>query len=1136
MSLQFILGSSGSGKSRRLYETVIRESMERPKENYLVIVPEQFTMETQKKLVELHPRKGIWNIDVLSFQRLALRVLEDTGVDRRKILEETGKNLVLRHCAMEHQEELTLLSGSIQKPGYIKQVKSMISELSQYNIEPEDMEEILSGLSGNPKLYYKFQDLKILYEAFQKRLEKEYVTAEEVLEVLAENAEKAEMLTGCTIALDGFTGFTPIQQKLLFKLLKLSKKVLVTVTLDPREEWGRPGKLHELFYLSKKTIYSLVNLSREAKTELEDPIILSEIPRFSGKPGLSHLEKYLFRSRGRYDGNGIFSTVPEEISIYGVKNPTEEVHFAARRILELTRGENVSYGEIALISGDMETYAREVRRVFGQYGIPCFIDETRKVLLNPFLEYLKAALELVIRDYSYESVFRFLRTGMSGFLPEEIDFVENYVLAAGIRGYSGWKVPWEKETRTIPEEKLEGLNQFRERFVEKMSFFTEQMKKKNHTVRERAEALFKFMEQEELQRKLYDLEQFFTEQDKPELAREYQEIYGIVLELLDKMVEFLGEETLSLREFQEILEAGFEEAKIGMIPPSPDEVLVGDVERTRLKEIKILIFLGMNEGVVPSGTKGGGLLSEREREFLEENGVTLAPGERENSFVERFYLYLHLTKPSKRLYLTFSKSSMDGKALNPSYVLKRIQSLFPKLTVREEEEGILNRVWTPQNGLPYLAEGMQKLIKGEQTPEFLELYRWYAGNPIYEKELKTFMDAAFPRRREQGIGREAAKALYGTVLVNSVSRLETFASCAYAHFLQYGLGLEEREKLEFAPVDMGNLFHRALEIFSEKVEQSPFTWFDLPEEEAKRMTEEAVEKAAEGYTGFRLKKDSRSAYALTRVRRIMRRTIWALLLQIRSGIFQPAAFEVPFAQAEDLSSVNFILSGEEKMRLKGRIDRIDSCEQEEEVYVKVVDYKSGNTKFDLAALYYGLQLQLTVYLNAAMELEKRIHPEKKIIPAGIFYYQIKDPLLEMEGNTEPEKISEQLLKELRVNGIVNDREEILDAMDRSHQGTSRVIPVSYQKNGSLGKTSSTMNTEEFSRMSSYVSKKIKQLGEEILKGNIGVNPYRKKEGTACDYCEFKEICGFDPKMEPENYRRLKDLSREEVLKRMEEEQ
>ncbi len=1137
MSLQFILGSSGSGKSRTLYETVIRESMERPKEKYLVIVPEQFTLETQKQLVELHPRKGIWNIDVLSFQRLALRVLEDTGADRRKILEETGKNLVLRRCAMEHREELTLLSGSIQKPGYITQVKSMISELSQYNIEPEDMDKILSELSGNPKLYYKFQDLKILYEAFQKRMEKEYVTAEEVLEVLAEHAEKAEMLSGCTIALDGFTGFTPIQQKLLLKLLKISRKIMVTVTLDPREEWGRPGKLHELFYLSKKTIHSLVNLSREAKTELADPVILQEVPRFQGKPGLSHLEKYLFRSRKAYGRNCIFPYEPEELSIHGVKNPNEEIHFAARTILKLTREGECTYGDIALISGDMETYAREVRRVFPQYGIPCFIDETRKVLLNPFLEYIKAALELILRDYSYESVFRFLRTGMSDFSPEEIDFVENYVLAAGIRGYSSWKKTWEKETKTFQEEELTVFNQFRERFVEKMSIFTEQMKKRDHTVRERAEALYEFMVQEELQQKLYKMEQSFSEQGKAELAREYQEIYGIVLALLDKMVEFLGEETLSLREFQEILEAGFEEAKIGMIPPSPDEVLIGNVERTRLKQIKVLIFLGMNEGVVPSGKKGGGLLSEREREILEESGVTLAPGERENSFVERFYLYLHLTKPSKRLYLTFATSSMDGKAMSPSYVLKRIQSLFPKLTVRnEEEEGILAKVWTPQNGLPCLAAGMQKFLKGEQPLEFLELYRWYAGNPAYETALKKLSGAAFPKRREQGIGREAARALYGTVLVNSVSRLESFASCSYAHFLQYGLRLSEREKLEFAPVDMGNLFHRALEIFSEKVEKSPFTWFDLPDEEAKQMTEEAVDEAAGGYTGFRLMKDSRSAYALTRVRRIMGRTIWALLIQIRSGIFKPSAFEVSFAQREDLSSVNIALSSEEMMRLKGRIDRIDACEQEENVYVKVVDYKSGNTRFDLAALYYGLQLQLVVYLNAAMELEKRIHPGKEVIPAGIFYYNIKDPILEMEGEAEPEKIREQILKELRVNGVVNDREEILDALDRSHSGNSRVIPVSYLKNGSLGKTSKTMNTEEFSRMSSYVNKKLKQLGEEILKGNVEVNPYQKKEGTACDYCEFREVCGFDPKTEPEAYRRLKELSREEVLARMEEEE
>ena len=447
MPLQFILGSSGSGKSRYLYETVIRESLAAPKENFLVLVPEQFTMEIQRNLTELHPRKGILNIDVLSFQRLALRVLEDLGADRRRVLEETGKNLVIRRCAMEHKKELTLLGGSMEKNGYISQVKSMISELAQYRIEPEQMDGILEGLEGQPRLYYKWKDIGILYQAFQERMAKDYVTAEELLEVLAEHAEESSLLSGCTIALDSYTGFTPIQLALLKKLLPLAKKILVTVTVDPRTDWGKPGKMHELFYLSQKTIQSLTNLCKETGTEILESVILGRkgVRRFNGRPALAFLESHLFRTGKNYFAGGIFylEKPSDEISIHACANPREEAEFAARTILKLTREQKLAFREIALISGDMETYAREIRRVFPKYGIPCFIDETKRVLLNPFLEFMKAALEMLIRDYSYETVFRFLRCGLLDFAP---------------RPSIMWKIMcWRRESGDIPCGKRSGL-------------------------------------------------------------------------------------------------------------------------------------------------------------------------------------------------------------------------------------------------------------------------------------------------------------------------------------------------------------------------------------------------------------------------------------------------------------------------------------------------------------------------------------------------------------------------------------------------------------------------------------------------------------------------------------------------------
>lgn len=324
-----------------------------------------------------------------------------------------------------------------------------------------------------------------------------------------------------------------------------------------------------------------------------------------------------------------------------------------------------------------------------------------------------------------------------------------------------------------------------------------------------------------------------------------------------------------------------------------------------------------------------------------------------------------------------------------------------------------------------------------------------------------------------------------------------------------------------------------MEHYAEGIRRNNYSWFTITEEESDALLQEAMEQATEANHNIALYENARSSYAKERMYRILKRTVSALLYQVRQGRFTPDSFEVSFAYADDFKSVNFQLSEEEKMHLRGRIDRIDTCEKEDKLYVKIIDYKSGNTSFQFLNVYYGLQLQLVVYMNAALELMEKQHPELEVVPAGIFYYHVKDPMVEADDEMEEELLRAKIFQELKLNGIVNEDREILEQLDRSleYEGSvsSNVIPAGLNKDGSLKKASKTVSTKDFAALSAYVNETILHLGQRIMQGDISAAPYALAGKTGCDYCEFGAVCQFDQKVPGFGFRRLKELSEEEVL-------
>lgn len=1140
MSLRFYFGPSGSGKSHRIYEEIMQRAVQEPGRNFLIIVPDQFTMQTQKDLVMRSDRGGILNIDVLSFGRLSHRILEEVGTKEMPVLDDTGKSLVLQKIAADLKEQLPAMGSLLHKQGYIHEVKSAISEFMQYGISTQDMDKLIASAEKRGALAMKLRDLKTLYRGFQDYIKDHFITTEETLDVLRRSLAKSRILQGSVVVFDGFTGFTPIQNRLIQELMRVCAETIVTVTIGAEEDPYQPDGEQKLFHLSKKTVADLVKLAAEAEVERgEDVFVKGGINRFTQAPALCYLEQNLFRYQ--YEP---YTEKQREICMFEALSPREEVHQTALYIRKLIREEGLTYRDIAVVIGDLEGYASYVETEFGQLEIPCFLDRTRGIVLNPMIEYIKSALQLYIKDFSYDTVFHFLRSGMVDISREEIDELENYVIRTGARGYRTYSRLFTRRTEEMQqgrgqediertEETLERLNRIRQQFADTVEILHMAPRAK---AGEYVDHLYDFLEQNQVQQKLLHYQQQFEQEGDLAKAREYAQIYRLVMDLLDQIYGLLGEEEISLQEFADILDAGFGEITVGTIPQNVDRIVVGDMERTRLKQVKVLFFLGVNDGNIPKNASKGGIISDMDREFLIESGTEMAPSPRQQMYIQRLYLYLNMTKPSQRLYLSYAKVNSDGKGIRPSYLIDTVRKLFPQLTVEyPQNRSRIEQIEGRQEGARYLAEELREYADGtlleEERQDFYLMYRAYEADPQGRDRLTQ---AAFRRYKESGLSRIVARALYGRQLENSVSRLETYAACACRHFLQYGLSLREREEFGFEVSDMGNVYHAVLENFAGKLAESGRTWWDFEDNFAAKVVREAIEGYAATYGETVLYSSARNEYAITRMSRILTRTVLTLQQHLKQGSFQPDDYELSFRFAEELDSIHVDLSEEEKMHLQGRIDRIDVSEDAEHVYVKVIDYKSGNKKFDLAALYYGLQLQLVVYMNAAMELESRKHPDKEIVPAALLYYHIDDPTIETPVELTDEQINEQILAKLRMNGVVNSDPEVVERLDHYLQDKSAVIPVEKKKDGSFSARSGILSQEEMQLVSAYVDAKIRDIGREILDGKIAANPYEKGNEEACTYCAYKKVCGFDSSIPGYEKRQLEDLDKQTLMQRMQE--
>lgn len=1132
MALQLYMGNSGSGKSYALYSKIIKEASENKKEKFLILVPEQFTMQTQKKLAQMSPCGGIINIDILSFKRLAYRIFEEVGCNNTPVIDEIGKSFIVRRAARDHVDDLAVFGANLEKIGFVNEIKSLISEFIQYDINIEKIDQVISLNKKNKNLCKKLEDMKIIFQAFYDYKEEKYITSEEILDVLCSNIFKSNWLKGATVVLDCYTGFTPIQKRLVEKIMVMSKNIYITVTFDSSLKINSNYPDYHLFHMSSVMLGQIEKMAENTCTKRLPDCIFAENKRHEKNKTLRSLEKNIFRIKKE---PFIDEEACSHINLSVCKNPVQEVEFAAGEINYLVRECGYRFRDIAVVSGDMAVYGTYIKYIFNKYNINCFVDKKIAVLNHPAVEFLRAALRIVLENFSYNSMMRFIRSDFSGIDLDEADELDNYLVATGIKSKNKWKSVFVCQTKQIDEQKLERLNEIRDMLFSKIKPFYDVISRKSTTVLEKTTALFTFLQKFDLQQNIETMQHNFEEEGQLVYAKEYSQIYKAILDVLDSIVELLGDEKISCKEYEKLLESGFVEQTVGIIPPGCDEVVFGDIERSRFGEIKALFVLGANDGLIPKSADKCSILSELDRESLSMSGIELSSNSREQYFNQRYYLYLNLTKPSDKLYISFSKTNQLGEGINPSYLIDEVHGIFPKITIANQEEKMKCslKINNRQQGWDFVVANINKInaLDNDEVKTFFDLFRYFEREGKGEL-LNQLRNADNLKRIEGKIDAAVAKALYGDVIEGSVTRFEQYAKCAYSYFLSYGLQLREREEAGFGGIDFGNIMHSVLEMYSKYIEENNLSWADEADEE---IIDSFIERAVTQYGNQAIYFSCRDKYQIERLKRMTKRTLWALRKQFSAGKFKPSEFEVKFRSVPEMVS-----DGTNKnpiaMAMSGRIDRVDVVEIEDKVYVKVVDYKTGNDKFKLLNVYYGTSLQLMVYLDEAIKIEskKSKYKQKTILPAAVLYYRIKDPIL--ESNNQMDNYEEDILNELKVDGLISEEKSVLESLDKNFADSpisykSPIVPIDTLKGGNLSAASKTVRKDTFDIIRKYVMRKAYQIGEDIVNGDIAVNPYLTSSDDACKFCNYKSICRFDENIY--GVRNIESMKENEIIAAME---
>lgn len=1119
MGIRFIFGRAGTGKSRFCLEQIKKKIDRNDNNNKLILlVPEQYTFDTEKKFLEIVTEKGFLRGEVLSFKRMAHRVFEECGGRTDIRISDSGRNMLIYKILKDKTDELEYFNRMTKEQGFSSVVSKLITEFKKYNISTEILnlkeEEI-----NDDELKKKLKDLDLIYNEFNNALHKQFIDGDDELTLLYNKLMDCNIYDDAEIWIDEFTTFTPQQLEVIKILAKRAKTVNITLCSDSLSN-GVDIDYTDVFDAIKNTENSILNIMKEGNISYLEPINLNKgTPyRFLKNDTLSHLEKHFFTYPFKS-----YKEEPNNIRLYKANNSYEEVETVAKDILEMVRDKGYRFKDIAVVCRNIAEYEKIATVIFNDYNIPFFIDKKREILDNPLVVLIISSLEILINNWSYESVFKFLKSGLINIEGKYIDVLENYVLANGIKGYKWTRDLYDKDEISDEENILfEIMEEVREPLI---SLHNKIRGKK--TVKEITTSLYNFL----VELKVFDtLESWLEEfesiglQDK---IKEYIQVPEMVIEILDQVVDVLGDEVIDIKEFTKILVSGFEEKEVGVIPMALDQINIGDISRVKGREVKALYLIGVNDGVLPSVNKEEGIISDRERDILREIGLRLASDTKSRAFEEQFIVYTALTIASEYLMVTFPMADFEGKSLRPSIIIPRLKKILPRLVEESEiynlkqNDDKFSKITAPIPTFNELISALRMEFEKEEVDEYwAQAFKWFEENEEFKSKASRMFKGLTYTNLVEKVPREKIRRLYqaeNKKLIFNVSRIEKYAQCPFSYYVQYGLKAKDRKVYEFSAPDLGSFMHNILDDFTNKIRNEKISWSELNKERCKVIVNELVDKKLESDANSILNSTKKYRYFADRFKRTITKSVMVISEQMRKGNFEIFRNEFEFGGFKDGEPIKIDLPSKETVYLVGRVDRIDTLDLDGNTYIKIVDYKSGAKKFNLTEVYYGLQIQLLVYLDALIK-NSRFILKNQAMPGAILYFRIDDPIIKSKKQLSEEEIKENILKELKMSGLLLKNIDVVKAMDNDMETYSLIIPASIKKDGDFSSNSSVVTEEQFNILRKYVNDKMAELCEEMLSGDIKITPCKNNNTPYCNYCDYSSVCQFDTSIENNKYK------------------
>ena len=1105
MEFKIIYGRSGTGKTTYIFNQ-IKEKIKQKNKIY-IIVPEQMSFVAEQHLLNTIDTNSSINAEVLTLSRMADRVISETIGNLQTHLSKIGKSMIIYDALDNQKDKMNFLNSSYKN---LELVHRTITEFKKHNVDKENLSKAINNLEDK-YLQLKLSDIKNVLDKYQEKIQGSYIDEADSLTILAENIELVDFFTDSIIYIDEFAGFTPIEYKIIEKLCTLAKEITITVCTDSLENVENLDD--SIYYFNQITAEKLLDIAKKTGSYIEK-INIDEIKKFKSQELLSLAENLYTNNTKKY------TEKTQDIQLFIAQNPHYEVENVAQNILDLVKNKNYRYKDIAVVSADIENYSEDIKAIFEEYNIPVFIDEKKDVSQNILMKYIISLLNIYANNYSYESMFSYIKSGILEIPANKIFLLENYVKKWGIRGSKWYKSDFEfEEKNDIQDEVNKTKKQIIEPIIElKKNLLGEK------TAKEITKKLYEFIEKNNIQENILKKAEELEEKEQKEAADGYRAGIKIFFDVLDEIFMIFENDKMSFERYNKILQIGISQSEFGRIPSSFDQVLFGDTDRTKTRDIKILFLLGINDGAIPNILKDEGFLNDKDRDRLKENNIEIAKNSLELLYENQFNIYKVLCMPEEKLYLSYPVTDKEGKAIRPSILITQIKKIFENLT---EDSDIIEKkykITTKQATLNNVIEKYKQYLDGENIDEEWEnAILWYKQNQK-DKITKILKGADYTNIPEQ-ITAGNIKEIYGKNLRTSISRLEQYRKCPFSFHLKYGLKLNEEEEFKIRSLDTGNFMHEVIDEVFSKIETNQLDVKTISKEELNKIIEEIINQKLGMSKNYIFTSSPKFIVLTKRLKKVVNESIQYIIEQLKNSKFELYGHELEFNEKSELKPMKIDLENGNQVTVTGKIDRIDIAKTENNTYVRIIDYKSSVKDINLNQVVAGIQIQLLTYLD-------EISQQKQFDPAGVLYFSLIDTIIKADKKMTDEQLKKEINKNFKMKGMIVADIDIVKMMDKklAPSTSSDIIPVYLDKEGNISEgKSKTLNKEKFERLQKYTKHIISEISKEIFSGNIDIKPYYMSKKTPCEYCQYKTICNFDPKLENNTYRYIKNLSNEEIL-------